>query len=108
MLAIHNFLITCNLTLVPNEQHDRLKTLVFSFAPRADAQFNDNEKYIAQLTGEIWIDTQDRIVTRLSGWPSVNANTAVRANQLQLSAERPPAVYVVMMHLPEGVLFPHV
>ena len=107
-LAIHTFLRTCNLTLVRREQHGGRETLVFSFAPRADAQFNDNEKYIAQLTGEIWIDAQDRIVTRLSGWPSLNANTALPATQPQPSAERPPAVYVEMMHLPEGVWLPHV
>src|SRR5205823_571537 len=108
MLAIHTFLRTCNLTLVRREQHDGRETLVFSFAPRADAQFNDNEKYIAQLTGEIWIDAQDRIVTRLSGWPSLNANTAIPATQPQASGERPPAVYVEMMHLREGVWLPHV
>src|SRR5205814_4300641 len=85
MLAIHTFLRTCNLTLMRREQHDGRETLVFSFVPRADAQFNDNEKYIAQLTGEIWIDAQDRIVTRLSGWPSLNANIAIPATQPQPS-----------------------
>jgi hypothetical protein len=69
-LAIHTFLATCNLTLLRREQQDGRETLVFSFLPRPDAQFKDNEKYIAQLTGEIWIDAQDRIVTRLAGWPS--------------------------------------
>ena len=107
-LAIHTFLRTCNLTLVRREQHDGRETLIFSFAPRADAQFNDNEKYIAQLTGEIWIDAQDRIVTRLTGWPSLNPNAATPANQPQPSGERPPAVYVEMMHLPEGVWLSHV
>jgi len=107
-LAIHTFLKTCNLTLARREQHDGRETLVFTFAPRPDAQFNDNEKYIAQLTGEIWIDAQDRIVTHLFGWPPVNANSAILANQPQPVGERPPAVYVEMMHLPEGVWLPHV
>jgi hypothetical protein len=106
-LAIHTFLKTCNLTLVRREQRDGRETLVFSFAPRPDAQFKDNEKYIAQLTGEIWIDAQDRIVTRLAGWPSVSANTATPANQPQPSGNTPPAVYVEMMYLPEGVWLPH-
>jgi hypothetical protein len=100
-LAIHTFLKTCDLTLVRREQHEGRETLIFRFTPRPDSQFSDNEKYIAQLTGEIWIDAQDRIVSRLAGWPSVNADS-------QPSAERPPAVYVEMVRLPEGVWLPHV
>ena len=75
-LAIHTFLRTCELTLARREQHDGRETLVFNFTPRPDAQFANNEKYIAQLTGQIWIDAQDRIVTRLAGWPMSGANNA--------------------------------
>jgi len=106
-LAIHTFLKTCNLTLSRRDQQDGREALVFTFVPRPDAEFKDNEKYIAQLTGEIWIDAQDRIVTRLAGWPAVNANTTTPANQPQPSGDRPPAVYVEMMRLPEGVWLPH-
>jgi hypothetical protein len=106
-LAIHTFLKTCNLTLVRREKHDGRETLIFTFAPRPDAAFKDDEKYVAQLTGEIWIDAQDRIVTRLAGWPTLNPNPATPANQPQPSGERPPAVYVEMMRLPEGVWLPH-
>jgi len=58
-----------DLTLARHEQNSGRETLVFNFAPRPDAQFIENERYIAQLNGEIWIDAQDRIVTRLIGWP---------------------------------------
>jgi hypothetical protein len=107
-LAIHTFLKTCVLTLARRVQNDGRETLVFNFVPRPDAQYGDNEKYIAQLTGEIWIDAQDRIVTRLVGWPSLNASDTTPANPPPASAERPPAVYVEMMRLPEGVWLPHV
>ena len=107
-LAIHTFLKTCELTLVRREPHDGRETLIFNFTPRPDAQFANNEKYIAQLTGEIWIDAQDRIVTRLTGWPSLMANNTNPPNQAPASGERPPAVYVEMMRLPEGVWLPHV
>jgi hypothetical protein len=106
-LAIHTFLKTCNLTLLRREPRDGREILVFTFVPRADATFNDNEKYIAQLTGEIWIDAQDRIVTRLAGWPSLDASAATSGNQPPPAGERPPAVYVEMMRLPEGVWLPH-
>jgi hypothetical protein len=98
-LGIHTFLKTCEFTLKRRGEHDGRGILVFSFAPRPDAQFKDAEKYIAQLTGEIWIDVQDRIVTRLTGWPTLDASA---------SGERPPAVYVEMMRLPEGVWLPKV
>jgi hypothetical protein len=107
-LAIHTFLKACELTLARRAQDNGRETLVFNFAPRSDAQFGDNEKYIAQLTGEIWIDAQDRIVTRLVGWPSLSADNTNPANQAPGSGERPPAVYVEMMRLPEGVWLPHV
>src|ERR1043166_7453987 len=106
-LAIHTFLNSCNLTFARREQRDGRESLVFTFAPRPDAVFKDDEKYVAHLTGEIWIDAEDRIVTRLAGWPSLNANVA-RANQPQPSGERAPAVYLEMIRLPEGVWLPHV
>ena len=107
-LAIHTFLKTCELTLTGRGQHDGREMLVFNFTPRPDAQFNDNEKYIAQLTGEIWIDAQDRIVTRLTGWPSLVAGIPGSTNPPPASGERPPAVYVEMMRLPEGIWLPRV
>lgn len=107
-LAIHTFLKTCELTLARRAQDNGRETLVFNFAPRPEAQFSDNEKYIAQLTGEIWIDAQDRIVTRLVGWPSPSANNISPANPPPASGKQPPAVYVEMMRLPEGVWLPHV
>jgi hypothetical protein len=107
-LAIHTFLKTCELTLVRREPHDGRETLIFNFTPRPDAQFANNEKYIGQLTGEIWIDAQDRIVTRLTGWPSSMANNTNPPNQAPATGERPPAVYVEMMRLPEGVWLPRV
>lgn len=107
-LAIHTFLKTCELTLARREPHDGREILIFNFAPRPNAKFKDNEKYIAKLTGEIWIDAQDRIVTRLTGWPSLVADVPGSTNPPPASGERPPAVYVEMMRLPEGIWLPRV
>ena len=93
---IHTFLTNCDLTLVRREKVEGREMLVFSFIPHADAQFEDNEKYIAQLKGEIWIDAQDRIVARLIGFP----RTATPLN------EKNPAVYYEMIRLPAGVWLP--
>lgn len=108
LLAIHTFLSTCELTLTRRGLSAGREVLVFKFAPRPDAQFNDSEKYIAKLTGEIWIDAQDRIVTRLMGWPALVAGALASTNPPQPSGEIPPAVYVEMMRLPEGIWLPRV
>jgi hypothetical protein len=102
-LGIHTFLKTCELTLARRDQAEGRETLIFNFTPRPGAQFANNEKYIAQLTGEIWIDAQDRIVTRLVGRPTLGAPTAGPP-----PGEAPPAVYVEMMRLPEGIWLPRI
>jgi hypothetical protein len=111
-LAIHTFLSTCELTLVRREPHEGRETLIFNFTPRPDAQYAKSERYIAQLTGEIWIDAQDRIVTRLIGRPALSLTNTRPAKQVAkpspTTTELPPAVYVEMMRLPEGIWLPHV
>ena len=96
-LTVRTFLRNCEVTFARREKIDGRETLVFRFTPRPDATFTENEKYIAQLRGEIWIDAQDRIVSRLIGWPA------------STPAEQPPAVYFEMMRLPtHGIWLPHV
>ena len=110
-LAIHTFLDTCDLTLARREQHYGRETLIFNFTPRPGAQFADNEKYIAQLAGEIWIDAQDRIVSRLVGRPTLSASNTSQAlpvTPVPGPGEAPPAVYVEMMRLPEGIWLPRI
>jgi hypothetical protein len=102
-LTIHTFLKASELTFVRREQHEGRETLIFKFVPRPEAQFADSEKYIAQLTGEIWIDAQDRIVTRLVGTPTLIAGTTSPS-----PSGTPPAVYVEMQRLPEGIWLPRI
>ena len=107
-LAVDDFLRTCELTLLRREQIDGRETLIFSFTPRPDAQFDDDEKYIKQLRGEVWIDAKDRIVTRLVGWPASSPDET-RVSSVPLASERPPAVYHEMMLLPQqGIWLPRV
>jgi hypothetical protein len=85
--------------------------LIFNFTPRPDAQFADSEKYIAQLTGEIWIDAQDRIVVRLVGKPTLSASSAgpgPPVASVPRPVDAPPAVYVEMQRLPEGIWLPRI
>jgi len=107
-LAIHTFLKSCELTLARREQHEGRETLIFNFTPRPNVQFADNERYIAQLTGEIWIDSQDRIVTRLIGRPTLSASNPSMSEPIPTHDDAPPAVYVEMMRLPQGIWLPRV
>ena len=100
-LDVGDFLGTCDLTLLRRERPAGRETLVFRFAPRPDAHFDANERYVTQLTGEIWIDATDRIVTRLVGWPRGPATQSLTA-----SSAEPPAVYAEMMRLREGIWLP--
>jgi hypothetical protein len=104
-LDIHTFLKSCTLTLVRREQVGGRETLVFSFTPRPDARFGDEEEYVARLRGTIWIDAEDRIVARLAGWPAASKDVS-NPGPAQTPGEMPPAVYVQMMRLPEGVWLP--
>ncbi|MEP6922134.1 MAG: hypothetical protein ABI967_13490 [bacterium] len=106
-LAVHDFLRTCDLTPARRERVAGRDTIIFNFVPRPDAQLADNQKYIARLTGELWIDAQDHIVTRLVGWPSPATSRKPGETQvIPTSGARPPAVYVEMMRVREGFWLP--
>lgn len=108
VLAVDDFLRTCELTLLRRAQIDGRETLIFTFTPRTDAQFDDDERYIKQLRGEVWIDAKDRIVTRLIGWPA-RPPDVTRISSAPPASERPPAVYHEMMLLPQqGIWLPRV
>lgn len=98
---VADFLLNCNLMLLRRERPDGRETLVFRFTPRPNAHFEVNERHATELTGEIWIDTTDRIVTRLLGWPRGPATQPLTA-----SPATPPAVYAEMMRLREGIWLP--
>ena len=104
---LQTILDLCELKMTPREHINGRETLVFNFAPRPGAQFNDHEKYIASLGGTIWIDVQDRIVTRFAGWPSGTKGMTSSGTAPSLS-ESAPAVYLEMTLLREGVWLPSV
>ena len=102
-LAIQTFLQTCQFKFLKRAANEGREVLVFNFTARPDAQFREYEKYVAQLSGEIWIDAQDHIVSRLVGWPVAQQDNTGNSNP----NERPPAVYVEMTRLKEGTWLPH-
>ncbi|HLL77619.1 MAG TPA: hypothetical protein VK421_20350 [Pyrinomonadaceae bacterium] len=106
-LVLQTFLETCDLAPAGREQINGRETLVFSFAPRPGTLFDNTEKYIRLLRGTIWIDAKDRIVTKLAGWPSTLQDAKVTGATTS-PGETPPAVFIEMTRLPEGVWLPGV
>ncbi len=94
--TVSSFLKTCDLTFLRRETIEGRPSLIFKFAPRAGVSFNEGEGYIGQMDGELAIDIEDHIVTKLSAWP--------------IGADRvaPPAVYQDMVRLKEGTWLPRV
>ena len=43
--------------------------IALSFRPRAGAVFSEGTKYMPQIEGKLWIDAEDKILTRLAMWP---------------------------------------
>jgi hypothetical protein len=102
-LDAHTVLEKCSLGYVGREQIDGRDNLVFTFVPDPGATFDAAEKYVAQLTGKVWIDVKDRIVTRIAGWPT----SAIRSpSELKTSPALPPAIYFEMALLPDGNWLP--
>jgi hypothetical protein len=112
VLDIQTFLWACELRLVRRERRNGRETLVFTFNPYPEAQLDKSEQYVAHLSGMIWIDAEDRIVTRLAGWLSASAVATknVKAKMPTAPAlppgQGPPAVFIEMTRLPEGVWLP--
>jgi hypothetical protein len=106
-LNLQDIFDLCELKLMGREQIKERDTLVFSFVPHPGAQFKDEQKYVGLLRGTVWIDAKDRIAVKLTGWPLI-INDAKSVGDTPTTGENPPALYVEMTHLPEGVWMPRV
>ena len=106
-LGVDTILKSCDLKFIRNARNDGREMHVFGFTPRTGVQLDVNEKYVEQLTGEIWVDAADRIVTRVIGWPAT-IKTAGNAGPESSQVNKAPAVDIQMMRLADGVWLPHI
>ncbi|MEP7272919.1 MAG: hypothetical protein ABI882_15565 [Acidobacteriota bacterium] len=102
-LDVHTILLKSSLVYVGREMIDGRDNLVFTFVPDPGATYDRWEKYVALITGRVWIDAKDRIVTRLSGWP---ASAGSSLSELKTPLTVPPAIYMEMVLLPDGNWMP--
>lgn len=98
VFGVSQFLRQCEFSLLRREQIANRETIVLTFRPRADVPFTTREKYITQLVGQVWIDAEDKVVTRLEAWlPGHKTNVSSPAAAL--------AIYE-QMRLPDGLWVP--
>lgn len=45
-------------------------TVVYSFRPHFGVTVPSHYAYLSKLVGTLWVDQQDKVVTRLEGWPN--------------------------------------
>ena len=74
---------------------DGRATLALDFQPLPDARFSGELRYLAQLTGTVWIDVAERVLLRAEGWPR---DAATRTGK--------PALLYEQMPLPDGYWLP--
>ena len=104
-LNVNVFLLRCDLTPIRREILDGRESLLFRFNPRKNAQLSEDVKYVQLIDGLIWIDAQDRIVTRLMGWP-LGMLDSNRTDSIAKVIGMPTAVFIELIRTPEGVWLP--
>src|SRR5581483_6845424 len=72
-INISAFLRSCEFFSPRVETIASRPTIVLNFRPRAGVKLAGNHFYIRRLVGIIWIDQDDKIITRLEGWPDSEA-----------------------------------
>lgn len=48
-------------------------SIALNFRPRTGMNLETKHAYLARIVGTIWIDKEDKVVTRLEGWPASKA-----------------------------------
>ena len=80
-------------------------TIALNFRPRENANLKPKYLYINRLVGTIWIDQEDKVVTRLEGWPISKA----AFDLIQSTAPRSEASLIYQQERqPNGLWFPQV
>lgn len=98
-LGVSDFLCFASFQSLRVERKDGRETAVLHFRPRDGLNSLARDKTpFSKLVGLIWIDLQDRIVTRVEAWPAQNP----RDFSVENLPASPPAVMFDDMRLPDG------
>jgi hypothetical protein len=88
------------------ERIDGRDVIALQFRQCSPDGLGDEERYISNLAGKVWIDSLDRVLIRLEGWPrAAESSGGSKASSEPASAGRPAVMYE-QVRLAEGVWFP--
>lgn len=69
-INISTFFTSCEFFSPRKEKIEDREMIAINYRHRAGAKLPPNYTYIAGLVGTIWIDSADKVLTRLEGWPA--------------------------------------
>lgn len=94
-IDVRALLQDCDFSQARRETLNGRAVIALDFAPPPDVRFDSELQYVSRLTGTVWIDAEERILTRLEGWPRDAGNRSGRA-----------ALFYEQMQLPDGYWLP--
>jgi tetratricopeptide (TPR) repeat protein len=100
-INISAFLQYCEFFDPRIEDNSQRPTAVLSFRPRFGVAVPNGYSYITKLVGRIWIDKNDRVVTRVEAWP-VSAFDLISSTATNNEA----ALVYLQERQPSGLWFP--
>ena len=119
LIDLSEFLRSCEFSNPQREMAGKREVIVLNFRSRADAKFPVDMTFMSKLNGTVWIDVEDKVVTRLEGWPlpttqpqtktateTKAAHEAQDSSQSQDARQSKAAVIYQQVRLPTGVWVP--
>jgi hypothetical protein len=78
--------------------------IVLSFRSRPGINLPRNKSFVSKLVGSIWIDSVDKVIARLEGWP---APEFVKKDEAQAASHAEARLIYQQVKLPDGMWFPN-
>ncbi len=97
-LGVSQFLRQCRFEAPRLTQLGDRETIMLTLRSCAGALAAPRERYLAKLTGIVWIDATDKVVARLEAWLAPTVSSAERAGAERtkdIFAERPAAEVII-------------
>jgi hypothetical protein len=117
LIDLSEFLRSCEFSNPRREMIGKREAIILNFRSRADAKFSVDMTFMSKLHGTVWIDTEDKVVSRLEGWPLATTETknstetktaheSQTSKQPQDSRQSEAAVIYQQVRLSTGVWVP--
>jgi hypothetical protein len=115
LIDLSAFLRSCEFSAPRHEKIGTREAIALSFRPRAGIKLPDQMSFISKLSGTIWIDIADKVVTRLEGWPlsrpaqgdkAAHEGQTSSQSEAQAVKQSEAAIIYQQVRLPTGVWVP--